>query len=341
MLEGAIVGFGRMAEHGHVPAWQRASQARIKAVVDPRPERIARAKEILGDVRTYAGIGDLFEAEHRLDFVDIVTPPPFHGTLIAQCLENGIHVLCEKPFVATLREFKRIRRLVERRRRTAFPVHNWKYAPILAKAIDCCASGTLGKVIHSEFHTVRTRPAQGLTSWRETIADSGGGGIMMDHGWHAIYILSNLTREKPVAVTAWMAPVPTAQVAERSAHLFIEYAASTASLYLTWEASHRHNAAVVYGTNGRLLIDDDRFTLSTAHGSTETIAFTQPLSHGSHHPEWFDSVIRAFIEEAEAPERHGSGLDEVYTCLVATLGAYASAKRGNKRISLTKEGIHQ
>ena len=336
LLKGAIVGFGKMAENGHLPGWQRTSKIQLTAVADPRPERRKWAQELIDGIRTYARIDDLLRTED-LDFVDICTPPPYHAPLIIQCLKQNLHVLCEKPFVSTMREYHRIRTLVEKGQKTAFPVHNWKHAPILAEAKDRILTGAIGHVLHCEFHTLRSKPAEGLSAWRDKADEAGGGGILMDHGWHAFYILLNLNQQRPVAVTAWMNPLLTSGAAERSVHLFLEFQSSTATMYLTWDASDRYNAARVYGTSGILCIEDDRLSLSTKGGHEEAIAFPSPLSNGSHHPDWFDGVTERFLYEIQHPEHCGKALDEVYTCLQLTLMAYASARRGSRRMAVAQE----
>jgi predicted dehydrogenase len=151
-----------------------------------------------------------------------------------------------------------------------------------------------------------------------------------------LYILINLNQQKPIAITAWMQPLPIIGAAERSVHLFLEFKESTAILYLTWEASHRYNAARIYGTKGNICIEDDTFCLTTHSGSKKTVTFPSALSIGSHHPEWFDRVIQGFLYEIRHPEHRGKALEEVYTCLELTLMAYASARKGNKRISLSE-----
>jgi predicted dehydrogenase len=232
-----------------------------------------------------------------------------------------------------MEEYREIEVLVARGPHTAFPVHNWKYAPILAKAIEYIAAGRLGEVLHSEFHTLRFQPAEGLTSWRDNAKESGGGGILMDHGWHGIYILCNLARSRPVAVTAWVHP-PRAAATERSAHVLLDFEASTASLYLTWEASQRFNSARIYGTKGTIRIEDHILALTTQEGQEETLSFPLRLSNGSHHPDWFDAVIREFMKEINSPDRRGDALKEVLTCLECTLKAYASAEAGGRRMPL-------
>jgi len=48
--------------------------------------------------KAYFELDTLLEAEH-LDAASICTPPKLHYDQIKRCLEAGLHVLCEKPFV--------------------------------------------------------------------------------------------------------------------------------------------------------------------------------------------------------------------------------------------------
>jgi predicted dehydrogenase len=334
-LRGAIIGFGNMAERGHLPGWLRERRISLLAVCDPSPERRKTAGQILPWCRIYSSADSLLERE-RLDFVDICTPPPSHAANIAAALRAGVHVLCEKPFVQTPAEFRGIQRLCRQQRRIAFPVHNWKHAPILMRAGEWIRQGLLGKVLHSEFHTLRTRPAVGLTAWRGQKEQAGGGGILLDHGWHGIYLLLNFHRERPTGVSAWMdAPVASAGQAEETAQLLLEFPSSTGALYLTWQASQRYNSARVYGDRGMITLEDNRLTLHLPGKRPHHAIFRSPLSRGSHHPEWFAPVVDSFLSAMEHPEEALRELEEARLCLEIIRLGYLSARGRGKRLEVT------
>ena len=333
-LRGAILGFGNMAEKGHLPGWLKQKQVAIQAICDPRPERRNRAKEILPSVRTYASQEDLYAGE-LLDFVDICTPPPFHAGTMVEALRQGLHVLCEKPFVGSRREFHKVLQLASQKKRVAFPAHNWKHAPILAKAQHWVEKGLLGRILHSEFHTLRMRPAVGLTPWRGQKENAGGGGILLDHGWHGIYLLLRFHRERPSAVSAWMDPTPGARGdGEQTVLLQIEFPRSTASLFLTWNAPRRYNSARIYGDQGLLTLEDDRLLCRTSGRPDRRARYLAPLSHGSHHPEWTALVLKDFLLALEQPEKAARALEEAFFCLEITLSAYASGRRHGCRVKI-------
>lgn len=329
-----MIGFGNMAEKGHLPGWLKEPRISLQAVCEPNPERRRRAGRLLPGVRTYASPRELF-ARESLDFVDVCTPPPSHAALMVEALRQGVHVLCEKPFVATRAELEKVRSLSTEKKRIAFPVHNWKDAPVLAKAIDWVRQGLIGKVLHSEFHTLRSRPAVGLTPWRSAKEEAGGGGILLDHGWHGIYLLLNFHDDRPLTVSAWMDPSPSDPGrAEHTTHLLLGFRNATASLFLTWRADQRYNSARIYGEEGFLIVEDDRIVLRPRKGGSRVATYKHPLSHGSHHPEWFGPVLDRFLGAIRDRRRAGREIEEASLCLEVTLRGYASARKGGRHVPI-------
>ncbi len=298
---------------------------------EPNRKRLAHARKLLPGIRAYSTLETLLEKE-PLDFVDICTPPPFHASCILEALNHDLHVLCEKPFVGTRSEFRRIEQLCARKDRIAYPVHNWKHAPILARLRDWVRQGRLGRVLYSEFHTLRTQPAVGLTPWRGEKENAGGGGILLDHGWHVAYLLMNFHGETPQAVSTWMLPSPVdTGEAEQTAHLRLDFPSSTASMFLTWKAGRRYNSARVYGDKGFATLEDNRLTLTTQEGPGKTIRFGSPLSEGSHHPHWFKPVMDGFLHAMKHPEEARRELEEARLCLEIILNGYDSIQQGGRK----------
>ena len=133
-LRGALIGFGNVAMHAHLPIWRKNKLFRIDAVMEPLPVRALLVRELLPDARIYSRLEPLF-AENRLDYVDICTPPCFHTDLMIAACRSGLHVFCEKPLVTSLKDLRRIHQTVNRLNRVIFTVNNWKYAPLWNKAI--------------------------------------------------------------------------------------------------------------------------------------------------------------------------------------------------------------
>src|SRR5713101_6064513 len=203
MLRGAMIGFGNVAVHGHLPGWLARRDARIVAVTDAEPARQAEWAARLPASRWYDSTPALL-ADDELDFVDICTPPSSHAALIREALDRGRHVLCEKPLVPSLDELRRLTERAALTGRVLHTVHNWHHAPIVQQTWELLADGAIGQVTHASWQTLRTRPALttgGADNWRVDPRVAGGG-VLTDHGWHVCYIVPAWLGARPTTVAA-------------------------------------------------------------------------------------------------------------------------------------------
>ncbi|MCX5797287.1 MAG: Gfo/Idh/MocA family oxidoreductase [Elusimicrobia bacterium] len=331
-LKGALVGYGAVAHNAHAPALRGRSDLAIAAVADADPERLRLAEESFPGARPYPSLEALLESETNLDFLDLATPPWLHGRQVLSALERGLHVLCEKPLTLDTTEFRRVAETARRRDRAVFTVHNWGCAPIWAKAAALSAEGALGEIRHAELHAVRTKPsvAAGPGDWR-TDANLAGGGILVDHGWHNLYLLKRvlfpgLDAPGPVETAAFFhRPAPTA--AESEATVFYRFPAATALLHLTWRGTFRSNWAVFHGTRAVLEMRDDHLLLRQGAQEEQRLDFPEKLSAGSAHPEWFASLLPDFCAEMRDPARRGRNLAEAGFVLDLIRRAYDGGRK--------------
>jgi len=339
-LRGAIVGFGNVAVEGHLPAWRQHKLFNIVAVCDPSEARLALAAEALPAARRYASVEELLLNE-RLDFVDVATPPASHAAVVLAALAKRVAVLCEKPLTTKWDELRQIRSAASGSRSVVFTTHNWKYAPIIRTAKRALRRGDLGAVSHVRLETIRTTPpsdAGGESTWRlDPVA--AGGGILVDHGWHAFYLARHLADAEPVAISAVTSQrkFTTAGV-EDTAECTIEFPNARAEIFLTWAGDARRNTGTVKGSLGTLTIADG--TLVTAIGDRPAVEtrFAQPLSAGSYHPDWFATMLDDFHAELHDPKVRGENFREAEACCRLLEGAYQSSANAGVRFALAEGG---
>ena len=193
VLRGAFVGFGNVADKGHMPGWLARDDVRIVAATDAAPSRRAAFLAACPDGRCYDTIDDLIGRE-RLDFVDICAPPGSHAALIGRALGAGLHVLSEKPLVTRADDAARLASAAVRAGRVLHTVHNWLNAPICLRISALIDDGAIGAVRSVRWRTLRSQPAiavsaPGVANWRVD-PKLAGGGILFDHGWHALYCVA-------------------------------------------------------------------------------------------------------------------------------------------------------
>jgi predicted dehydrogenase len=342
-LRGAILGAGNVAIQGHLPGWLARQDVAIVAAADPRPGAREALAEPLPNLRLYETADELLSRE-ALDFADICSPPAMHAGLIAAALEKGLHVLCEKPLVLSPEELAPLREIALRNDRVLAAVHNWRHAPILAAAQALLAQGSVGEVRYCRWETLREKPAAaagdtGQTNWRVDPAVSGGG-ILMDHGWHALYVVQGWLPDMPRRVSGRLSTRRHREwPIEDTAELVLECGGGQrAEILLTWAADERANRATIQGTRGTIRLDGNTLQLTTI-GSAEpiVIVFPDSLSEGSHHPAWFSGVAAEFLSEIRDPARRGRSLAEASACLETIGLARESSLRGGAALSAARE----
>ena len=318
MLKGAIIGFGEVARHGHAPAYASSTEAKIIAVVDSTTERRQVARGCLPDAQIFSTIAEMADGA-EIDFVDICTPPALHGDPMLDALGRGWNVLCEKPLVLDPVELEKVRGLALKNERAVVPVHNWKYAPIIRQATQLLNSGAIGPLHRVEIETLRIHDCAAADpnhpNWRLDPAMAGGG-VLMDHGWHAVYLARNWFGEDPSEVAASLER-PAPDGVENEATLTLEFPSGQAEIFLTWKAKARRNTMRLVGEYGEIAIDDDRLQVRG-----ETIQFDSALSAGSHHADWFEAMLPDVIASFGASETARASLDEAALCLSVIRRAY-------------------
>ena len=319
MYRGAIIGLGNVAICGHLPVWQNNSEFRIVAGLDPAADRRDLLVKALPEATNYPSIADL---PQDLDFVDICTPPHTHFEIAVSALERGWNVLCEKPLVLTGEQFDRLRDLAMKKKRVLFTVHNWKFAPICRKIAEILRSGALGYIHHCSWYVLRNGPSvtTDTENWRLDPCKAGGG-ILIDHGWHAFYLVLEWLGLRPIGVQASLENRRyTELTVEDTAVIRVRFESAnsrspTADIFLTWASRLRRNWGVIEGSLARLSIEDDSLRLHHKDGSQEKFKFSSGLSKGSHHADWFEFVAREFGGELKDVSCRGANLNVAQLCL--------------------------
>lgn len=328
-LRGALIGFGNVAVHAHLPAWLKDGRYSIGAVVETSPERAEIARGLLPKARIYETTDALF-SEESLDFVDICTPPCFHYDQVLKACRSGLHVFCEKPLTVSTPHLLDIQKAAEQARRVVFTVNNWKYAPLWIKALELVRTGAVGKVRHVSMTVLRCpNSGGGASNWRQC-AEVAQGGILIDHGWHNLYLILAIVGKEPLYVAANLDSKSGHDGdLEQTVDLALMFRGAEARLHMTWQADCRRNFGAITGDKGTIHVDGDHLVLDTAEAPPVRFDFPEALSAGSHHAEWMEPVIADFTREILDPAIRGSNLAEARWCAHLIDLAYQSGRDGS------------
>ena len=328
-LRGVLIGFGNVAVRAHLPLWQDSDLFSIQAIVEPAGDRADLARAMLPEAAVYADIDPLL-SRNDLDFVDICTPPCYHSDIILKTCGSGLHVICEKPLICSRDDLYRMQKGAAECKRVIYVVNNWKYAPIWIKAQEILEEKRIGRIRNISLSVLRTDASGGgLSDWR-SCPEIAGGGILLDHGWHQLYLILSMLADKPLSVSAEMGPADAQNPdIEDTVDLVLQFPGAQARLHLTWRAACRRNCGIVEGDRGTLSINDDHLVLAV-HGRPEVRhEFSEALSGGSHHSEWMKPVITDFHREIVDPEVRGTNFKEALWCATLIDLAYRSCREGS------------
>jgi predicted dehydrogenase len=198
-----MVGGGRGAFIGAVHRIAAAMDQQIELVggafsSDPEKSKASGADFFLPANRCYGSFQEMIAAEkalpasERMDFIAIVTPNHMHFPPAKLALQNGFHVLSDKPATFNLAEAKTLAKLVKKTGLLYGLTHNYTGYPLVKQARHMVATGALGKirkvVVEYPQGWLATRleaSGQKQAAWRTDPKRSGAAGSIGDIGTHA------------------------------------------------------------------------------------------------------------------------------------------------------------
>ncbi len=143
-----IIGTG-FARRVQIPAFRECPAARIISVSSGSVEN-ARATAEEFAISHFSGDWHETAAHPDVDLVCITTPPRFHREMTLFALEQGKHILCEKPMAMDLAEAEEMERAVEGEPLLALIDHELRFQPGRQMAFNMLRDGAIGKVRHAK-----------------------------------------------------------------------------------------------------------------------------------------------------------------------------------------------
>jgi predicted dehydrogenase len=142
-------------------------------------------------------------ADIRMDFVTIVTPNFAHFAPAMMALDNGFHVVIEKPIAFTLDEAIQLKKKVDETGLILCLTHTYSGYPLVKHARQMIAAGALGKIrkVWVEYpqgwlSKLSEREGNAQAAWRTDPKKSGKSGCMGDIGTHAAHLAEYISGAK-------------------------------------------------------------------------------------------------------------------------------------------------
>ena len=158
--------------------------------------------------RVYADLDALIEAElklpedERIQVCSVLTPNFLHFPMAKKLLENGFHVICEKPLTTTYEEAKILQETLAKAKKVFAVTHTYTGYPMAREMRERIKKGELGRI-----HKVDAQYYQGWINavihdkdkrssvWRLDPKKAGISSCMGDIGVHAFNMIEFTTRK--------------------------------------------------------------------------------------------------------------------------------------------------
>jgi predicted dehydrogenase len=271
----------------------------LQQVVDRCPV-VAVGSRSLDSARTFAAIvpgcrahGSYQELldDPSVDVVYVALLNHQHAEWCIRAAQAGKHVLCEKPAAMTATEMERI--LAAVRAAGTFFMEGFLYRchPRWTRLRELIASGVIGDVrlLHAAFFF-------DAGAKERLMSRAQGGGALMDVGCYPLSWLRWIAGAEPVATTC-IAQLNADNV-DLSASATLLFPDGSLGQFQTSCATHRHVAATVFGSRGRIEITEP---WRSPAGETAFIVHT---ATGSETHATTDDGLNTYAREALAVAKH-------------------------------------
>jgi predicted dehydrogenase len=188
MIRIGIIGYGYWGPN-LLRNFYSANNCQVKMVADSRDERLALVKKIYPSIALVKNAEEVI-ASAEIDAIIIATPVSSHFLLAKKALQNGKHVLIEKPMTASVAEAEELIDLANKMNLTLMVDHTFLYTGAVIKMKELIDCGSLGQMKYIDS----TRINLGL--FQHDI------NVLWDLAPHDISILNYLVAERPISVNA-------------------------------------------------------------------------------------------------------------------------------------------
>ena len=169
-----IIGCGSIAR-SHLKGYQ-AYGAEIVAVADSFYDSASKlAAEV--DAKPLIDYRELLKMED-IQAVSICTPPSFHEDIAIMALEQGKHVICEKPMSRDVASAKRMRAAKKKTECILMPAFRYRFIPAIQKMHALIEEGVIGTPVL--MNTLIGGPLFHMEDRWSTQKSVSGGGCLLD-----------------------------------------------------------------------------------------------------------------------------------------------------------------
>ncbi|WP_078553621.1 Gfo/Idh/MocA family protein [Bacillus alkalicellulosilyticus] len=324
-----VIGCGSIAQKRHLPEYAANENCEIVAVCDVVEERVNEVASQY-NAKAYTNYEELV-ASNEIDAVSVCLPNHLHAPVSIAALNQGKHVLCEKPMATSQEEADAMIASAEKSGKQLMIAHNQRFVASHAKAKKIIENGELGKIYSFRTAFGHGGPEgwsiDGRESWFFN-KEEAFIGAMGDLGVHKSDLMRYILGEEFVEVGAMVETKAKedTQVDDNAVCIVKTASGIIGTLTASWSyVSAQDNSTVIYGENGIIRLEDDpNFSLIVQFKNGETVKYElQGIQTNDEGGQTTSHVIDNFIECLNGADNPISG-EEGMKSLAVILAALES-----------------
>ncbi|XCF07153.1 Gfo/Idh/MocA family oxidoreductase [Tamlana crocina] len=301
---------------------------------------IASGKALgLDENRCYGTFEEMIQKEKelpeaiRMDFVAIVTPNHMHFPPAKLALENGFHVVCDKPVTLTLDEAEVLKTVIEKSGKLFALTHNYTGNSMVKQAKAMITKGELGTIrkIQAQYlqgwlSTSLEKTEQKQAAWRVDPKRSGIGGALGDIGTHVENLIEYITGLKIIEIAADLGRFGEGRVLDDDGNMLIRMengAKGTISISQIALGEENNLGIKVYGTKGSVEWYQENPNELITRWLEEPKKVYTPNGNGLH-----DEAL----EVCRIPAGHPEGYLEAFATIYKSFAIHLTAIKEGKTI---------
>lgn len=293
---------------------------------DPHRARMSAEDIGIAADRSYSSFIEMAETESRrvdgIEAVSIVTPNDSHAEIAQAFLRHGIHVICDKPLVATIEQGQELRKAARASGCLVAVTYTYRGYPMVRQARAMCAEGLLGtlRIIDIEYlqDWLSTR-IEALGSkqalWRTDPDRTGGVGALGDIGVHGYDLCRYITGLRVVSVCAELTRFVDARAVDDDVRASLRF--DTGAKGRLWASQvaigHANDLSIrIYGDAGSLEWHQSNpgvlrhsalgagAASLVAGGPGTSLAVTRSRLPAGHPEGYYEALATVYVEIAQA-----------------------------------------
>ncbi|MDO5836294.1 MAG: Gfo/Idh/MocA family oxidoreductase [Methanobacterium sp.] len=299
-----VVGVGAMG-HNHVRVYTRLKNANLLAVSDLMKGTLAEVSKKYNTVG-FVDYDNVLKMP-EIDAVSVCVPTTYHYEVVMSAIEQGKHVLVEKPIAFTLKEAKNMVRAARKEGVKLATGHVERFNPAVLEAKKLLRDKLIGEVVSVSAKRVGPFPPR--------IKDVG---VTIDLAIHEVDVMAYLMDSPVSKVYAHVGSRLEKCEYEDHAEIMMEfYNNAIGMLEVNWLTPYKKRQLEVTGTDGIISLDyiDQTVDIFGKNARNVRVPHHEPLM------EELDSFLNAIMLDEKPKITGEDGIHALKTVLAAMKSA--------------------